>query len=97
MILSEVSNSDTLPREEFAVRSEEGYERVRCKAMKTNLHQGQPGHQSSGASESTLRDNYTRPAKSSLFCDYKGGLSGRSRVRGYQSGTGDVRDPTYAD
>ena len=49
-----------------------------------------------GIRVSTLRDKDTRPAKFLLFFDYKGRLSGRSRVRGYQAGTGDVKLRTHS-
>jgi hypothetical protein len=88
MMLSGVIDSHAPLREKFAVRSEEDCEILRRKTIKANLHQGQLGRQSYGKGVSTLRDNDTRPAKFSLFCDYKGRLSRRSRVRGYQAGTG---------
>jgi len=37
MILHEVINSGTLPQKKFVVRSEEDYESLQCKTMKTNL------------------------------------------------------------
>src|ERR1700730_13218078 len=95
MMLSEVMKSDTLPREKFAVCFEEGYESLRCKTLKTNFHAGQLGRQSFGTRASSLQANDTRPMKFSLFCDYKGRLSGRSRVRGYQGGTLGVRLRTH--
>src|SRR6267378_6426189 len=48
MILNEVIYSGTLPQKKFVVRSEEDYEILQCKAMKTNLFQGQLGRRSLG-------------------------------------------------
>src|SRR6202521_4178873 len=97
MMLSEVMKSDALPRVKFAVCSEEGYESLRCKILKTIFHPEQLGRQSFGTRASSLQVNDTRPVKFPLFCDYKGRLSGRSRVRGYQGGTRDVRLRTHSD
>jgi hypothetical protein len=96
MMLSEVINSHTPLREKFAVRSKEDYEILQHKLIEANLHQGQLRRHSYGKSVSTLRDNDTRPAKFPLFCDYKGRLSRRSRVRGYQVGTGGLRLRAHA-
>src|SRR5882762_10395998 len=95
MMLSDVMKSDTPPRVKFAVCSEEGYESLRCKTLKTIFHLGQLGRQSFGTSSSSLQVNDTRPANFALFFHYKGRLSGRSRVRGYQGGTGGVRLHTH--
>lgn len=97
MMLSEVMKSDTLPRVKFAVCSEEGYKYLRRKPIKSNFHLGQLGRQSFGTRASSVQANDTRPVKFPLFCDYKGRLSGRSRVRGYQGGTPDVRLRTHSD
>src|ERR1700704_2324240 len=96
MILNEVINSGTLPQKKFVVRSEEDYESLQCKTMKTNLFQGQLGRRSSGIACPHFRNNDTRPAKFLLFSDYKGRLSGWSRVRGYQTGTGGVNLQTHS-